>query len=174
MVVRAALDASTRSLVPLPAFSSSLSYNESCVAFAARPICCRAARLFRCPHLLSPRRGGLVPHALGPGRQGSPDPLAPCGRSFRRRGPICERSSILSRSIDATSIGRTRSCPRLLTIVGFRDVRSPGLVFPVLCRDAETEAGAFHQRPAVRGQLGLRKRRSLQFQSSPQMGTGSV
>ena len=132
------------------------------------------ARLFRCPHLSSPRRGGLVPHALSPGRQGSPEPLAPCGRSFRRRGPICERSSILSRSIDATSIGRTRSCRRLLTIVGFRDVRSPGLVFPVLCRDAETEVGAFHQRPAVRGQLGLRRRRSLQFQSSPQMGTGSV
>ena len=35
------------------------------------------ARLFRCPHLSSPRRGGLVPHALSPGRQGSPDPLTP-------------------------------------------------------------------------------------------------
>ena len=113
-------------------------------------------------------------HTRWAGRQGSPDPLAPCGRSFRRSGPICERSSILSWSIDATSIGRTRSCPRRLTIVGFRDVRSPGLVFPVHCRDAETKAGAFHQRPAVRGQLGLRRRRSFQFQSSPQMGTGSV
>ena len=32
LVVRAALDASTRSLVPLPAFSSSLSYYDGCVA----------------------------------------------------------------------------------------------------------------------------------------------
>ena len=35
----AALDASTESLVPLPAFSSSLSYYDGCVALAARPIC---------------------------------------------------------------------------------------------------------------------------------------
>ena len=155
-------------------FSSSLSYYDGCVALAARPICCRACATISVPTLIvastrrarSTRAGARTARksrSASPLRQVIPPPR-PDLRAFLD----------FIQAIDATSIDRTRSCPHLLTIVGFRDVWSPGLVFPVLCRDAETEAGAFHQRPAVRGQLGLRRRRSLQFQSSPQMGTGSV
>ena len=52
LVVRAALDASMRSLVPLPAFSSWLSYYNGCVALAARPICCRACATISVPTLI--------------------------------------------------------------------------------------------------------------------------
>ena len=98
LVVRAALDASTRSLVPLPAFSSSLSYYDGCVAARGPANLLQGLRGYFGSHTY--RRldaEGSFYTRWGPGRQGSPDPLAPCGRSFSRRGPICERSSILSR-----------------------------------------------------------------------------
>ena len=59
LVVRGALDASTRSLVPLPAFSSSLSYYDGCVALAARPICCRACATISVPTRWCVQRGDL-------------------------------------------------------------------------------------------------------------------
>jgi hypothetical protein len=130
LVVRAALDAKTRSLVPLPAFSSSLSYYDGCVALAARPICCRAYATISVPTLIvaSTRRARST-------RAG-----ARTARKSRSASPLRQ------------VIPPPWSCPRLLTrwLAGCAVAR---LVFPVLCRDTGTEAGALHQRPAVRGQL---------------------
>jgi hypothetical protein len=112
--------------------------------------------------------GASFPFPLAPAtsvvplyRSSNPGGSPSRGPSFTTRGGDfcrlrCERSSISSRSIDATSRGRTRSCPRLLTILAF-GMCGPRAGFPVLCRDTQTEAGAFHQRPAVSGELGLRK-----------------
>jgi hypothetical protein len=112
--------------------------------------------------------GASFPFPLAPAtsvvplyRSSNPGGSSSRGPSFTTRGGDfcrlrCERSSISSRSIDATSRGRTRSCPRLLTILAF-GMCGPRAGFPVLCRDKQTEAGAFHQRPAVSGELGLRK-----------------
>jgi hypothetical protein len=66
----------------------------------ARPICCRACATISVSTLIvaSTRRT----RSTRAGARTARKSRSACGRSFRRGGPIYERSSILSRSIDAT------------------------------------------------------------------------
>ena len=93
------------------------------------------ARFFRRPRLSSLRRGALVPRSLGPGRRGSPDPLAPAAghsaaaagsawlRSYRSRAASnssrCSRTHCLKASTGSAverpgSVSAYSSCGRLV------------------------------------------------------------
>jgi hypothetical protein len=117
--------------LPLPAFSSSLSYYDGCVALAARPICCRAYATISVPTLIvaSTRRA----------------------RSTRAGARTARKSRSASPPAAGHSAAAELSAPaNNRWLAGCAVARAD---FPVLCRDTGTEAGALHQRPAVRGQL---------------------